>query len=206
MDIDARVGIESDLPVGAGFGVSGAAALGTALAANVAAGLDHTENELIEAAHVAEVESGTGLGDVVAQARGGVPIRTEPGAPGYGSLDGVPETARIEYTSFGDLSTTEVITGETDRLSVAGEAALSALRERPTLPRLFGLGREFAREAELLVPDVEAAIEAVENAGGVATMALLGRTVVALGSGLSEAGYDATASRVHLGGATLCDR
>jgi pantoate kinase len=197
VDVTARVDIEADLPVGAGFGVSGAAALGTALAANRAADCEYTENELIRIAHVAEVESGTGLGDVVAQARGGVPIRIESGAPEHGTLDGVAETARIEYVSFGNLSTAEVISGRTERLSTAGEGALSALRERPTLPRLFSLGREFAREADLLVPEVATAIEDVDEAGGEATMAMLGRTVVALGSGLTDAGYDATACRVH---------
>jgi pantoate kinase len=203
VDVTARVDIEADLPMGSGFGVSGAAALGTALAANRTAERGYTENELIRTAHVAEVEAGTGLGDVVAQARGGAPIRLEPGAPGYGELDGVPETARIEYVSFGDLPTAEVISGETASLSAAGESALDALREEPTLPRLFALGHEFAREADLLVPEVAAAIEAVADAGGAATMAMLGRTVVALDSGLSDAGYDATACRVYSGGGTL---
>jgi len=206
LGVTARVGIAPELPIGAGFGVSGAAALGTALAANRAAECGYTENELIGMAHVAEVEAGTGLGDVVAQARGGVPIRLEPGAPEYGDLDGVPETARIEYVSFGDLPTAEVIAGDTAPLSAAGESALDDLRTRPTLPDLFVLGREFAREADLLVPEVATAIGAVTDAGGEATMAMLGRTVVALGTGLTEAGYDAAACRVHPGGATLRER
>ena len=205
MDLTARVEINAELPVGAGFGVSGAAALGTALAANRAADCGYTENELIRTAHVAEVEAGTGLGDVVAQARGGVPIRLEPGAPEHGVLDGVAETARIEYTSFGDLSTAEVISEGTECLSKAGQEALSALQERPTLPRMFSLGRAFAREADLLVPEVATAIEDVGEAGGEATMAMLGRTVVALGAGLTDAGYDATACRIHPGCATLLE-
>jgi len=205
LDVTARVGIDADLPVGAGFGVSGAAALGTALAANRAFDRAHTENDLIRIAHVAEVEADTGLGDVVAQARGGVPIRLEPGAPGNGRLDGVPETARIEYRSFGDLPTADVVSGNTTRLSAAGESALADLGERPTLPTLFALGRTFAREADLLVPEVEGAIGAVLDTGGEATMAMLGRTVVALDTGLSDAGYDAEVCRVHPGGAAPRD-
>jgi pantoate kinase len=203
MGVTARVRIDTELPVGAGFGVSGAAALGTALAANRAARCGYTENELVRTAHVAEVRAGTGLGDVVAQARGGAPVRLEPGAPEHGVLDGVAETARIEYASFGDLSTSEVISGGTERLSRAGEEALSELRERPTLPRMLALGREFARETELLVPEVATAIEDVGDVGGEATMAMLGRTVVALGSGLTDAGYDATACRIYPGCETL---
>lgn len=199
----ARVTVESALPIGAGFGVSGAAALGTAIATNRGFECGRSENELVRIAHVAEVNSGTGLGDVVAQARGGVPIRLDPGAPDHGRLDGVPETGRIEYVSFGDLSTAAVISGDTDHLSAAGESALADLRARPTLSRLFALGREFAREADLLVPEVTEVIEAVTDAGGEATMAMLGRTVVARGSGLSEAGYDPDACRIHPAGATV---
>ncbi|WP_380676224.1 pantoate kinase [Salinigranum sp. GCM10025319] len=201
--VTARVAIDSDLPVGAGFGVSGAAALGTALASNTVFDGDRSENELVELAHVAEVESGTGLGDVVAQARGGVPIRVEPGAPGHGVLDGVPTSARVEYVTFGELSTAEVIEGDTTRLTEAGERALSELRERPTLPNLIRLSRRFAREAGLLVPEVETAIDSVTDAGGEATMAMLGRSVFALGTGLSEVGYDPNVCETYPSGAHL---
>jgi pantoate kinase len=199
----ARVAIDSDLPVGAGFGVSGAAALGTALASNTVFDGDQSENELVELAHVAEVDAGTGLGDVVSQARGGVPIRIEPGAPGHGVLDGVPTSARVEYVTFGELSTADVIEGDTTRLTRAGERALAELCERPTLPHLVQLSRRFAREAGLLVPEVEAAIEAVTDAGGEAAMAMLGRSVFALDDGLSAAGYDPNVCETYPSGAHL---
>jgi pantoate kinase len=199
----ASVELDSDLPIGAGFGVSGAAALGTALASNTVFDGGRSENELVEVAHVAEVESGTGLGDVVAQARGGIPIRVEPGAPGYGVLDGVPTSTRVEYVTFGELSTAEVIEGDTDRLTRAGERALAGLRDRPTLPRLLRLSRRFAREAGLLVPEVETAIETVGDAGGEAAMAMLGRSVFALDEGLSDAGYDPTVCETYPSGAHL---
>ena len=201
----AAVAATTDLPVGAGFGVSGAAALGTALAANEAFACGRSENELVRTAHVAEVEAGTGLGDVVAQARGGVPIRLEPGAPGYGELDGVPAGARIEYVTFGDLSTAEVLAGDTTALTEAGERALTALRRTPILPALMAASRTFAREAGLLVPEVAEAIEAVDETGGEAAMAMLGRTVFALGTGLSDAGYDPAVCHTHAAGARLVD-
>lgn len=203
LDVEARVRAETPLAAGAGFGVSGGLALGTALAANHAAGLGRSENELVGIAHAAEVAAGTGLGDVVAQARGGVPVRLEPGAPPHGVLDGVPATGRVEYLTFGELSTGDVITGDTETLSAAGETALERLCERPTLPTLFAAAREFAREADLLVPRVESAIDDVADAGGEACMAMLGETVVALGTGLSDAGYEPTACRISPPGSTL---
>lgn len=203
LGVTARVGAETDLPLGAGFGVSGATALATALAANAAFGCERSENELVELAHVAEVRAGTGLGDVVAQARGGLPVRVEPGAPPRGALDGVPASGRLEYVSFGGLSTSEVIGGDTDVLSTAGEDALAALRETPTVGTFFAQSRQFAREAGLLDDEVAEAVEAVADAGGEAAMAMLGRTVFALGTGLSAAGYDPEVCEIHRAGASL---
>ena len=205
------VAVETDLPIGAGFGVSGAAALGAALAANDALDRGRSENELVRIAHEAEVGRGTGLGDVVAQARGGVPIRLEPGAPGVGELDGVPATARVEYVTFGELSTEAVLGGDTTALSAAGEDALDRLRADPRLPTLMDAAREFACEADLLVPEVAEAIAAVdavgdsdeESDGPGAAMAMLGRTVFALGTGLSDAGYDPEGCRIDAAGARL---
>ncbi|MDB2270288.1 pantoate kinase [Halorubrum ezzemoulense] len=201
----ADVAVETDLPIGAGFGVSGAAALGAALAANDAFDRGRSENELVRVAHAGEVDRGTGLGDVVAQARGGVPVRLEPGAPGVGELDGVPASARVEYVTFGELSTEEVLGGDTDALSAAGEDALDRLRADPRLPTLMDAARGFAGEADLLVPEVAEAIDAVDAAGGEAAMAMLGRTVFALGTGLSDAGYDPEACRIDAAGARLVD-
>ncbi|WP_336034886.1 pantoate kinase [Halobacterium yunchengense] len=203
LDATATVHAETALPLGAGFGVSGAMALGTALAANEAFGAGRSENELVTAAHVAEVEAGTGLGDVVAQARGGVPIRLEPGAPGHGVLDGVPDAGRVEYVSFGGLSTSDVIGGDTDRLTAAGERALADVVAEPTLERFMALSRRFSRDAGLLDGEVAAVVDAVTDAGGEAAMAMLGRTVFALDTGLSDAGYDPEVCRVHPAGATL---
>jgi pantoate kinase len=203
LDVDASVRAETDLPVGAGFGVSGAAALGTALAANRTFDCGRSENELVTIAHAAEVRAGTGLGDVVAQARGGVPVRLDPGAPEYNRLDGVPERTRVEYLTLGGRSTSAVLSGDTDRLSEVGVDKLVRLVEEPTLSTLMVSSREFAREADLLTPEVEEVLEDVADEGGEAAMAMLGETVFALGNGLSRAGYDPETCETHPAGATL---
>lgn len=202
---EARVVAESDLPLGTGFGVSGAMALGTALAANDRFDRARSANDLVTLAHRAEVEAGTGLGDVVAQARGGVPIRLDPGAPGHGRLDGVPATRRVEYVTFGDLSTAEVLAGDTDPVVAAGDTALDRLVDRPTLATLVAESRRFARDAGLLTDRVRDAVDAVVDAGGEASMVMLGETVFALDSGLSDAGFDAEACRICHAGAHLAD-
>ncbi len=205
LDLDAgvRLEIDADLPLGAGFGVSGALALGTALAANAVFDCRLSENELVTIAHAADVRAGTGLGDVVAQARGGVPIRLEPGAPAVNSIDAVPARARVEYVTFGERSTADVLAGETDRLTEAGRTALSRVVSEPTLSSVIYASRRFAREADLLTPDVREAIEAVAAEGGQASMAMLGDTAFAVGTGLTDAGYDPAVCAIDPAGAAL---
>jgi len=199
----ARVRARSEVPLASGFGVSGALALGTALCANAVFDCELSENELVTIAHGAEVQAGTGLGDVVAQARGGVPVRLEPGAPGPGVMDGIPARSRVEYVTLGELSTAEVLSGDTDELTGAGERALSALVQEPTLSRFVLASRRFAREADLLTDRVRDVILDVSEADGTGSMAMLGETVFALGTGLSDAGHDPSVCRIHPTGAHL---
>ncbi|MFB6124742.1 MAG: pantoate kinase [Halanaeroarchaeum sp.] len=203
LDVTASVAATTDLPLGAGFGVSGAMALGTALAANAVFDVGRSENDLVRLAHVAEVESGTGLGDVVAQARGGIPIRLEPGAPPAGALDAIPAVPEVEYLALGELSTPDVLADRPERITRAGTAALETLGERPTVDRFVTASRQFTGDVGLLTDDLRAVVDDVEAAGGVASMAMLGKTVFAVGTGLTDAGYDATRTAVHPGGGTL---
>jgi pantoate kinase len=206
LGVSARVTATTDLPVGSGFGVSGAMALGTALTANAVFDAKLSENELVTLAHGAEVQAGTGLGDVVAQVRGGLPIRLEPGAPPAGTLDGIPARTRVEYLAFGELSTETVIGGDTEALSQAGKEALSRVVAEPTLPQFMYASRRFAREAGLLTERVRDTVVDVTEAGGEASMAMLGQTVFALGTGLSDAGYDPAVCETHHAGASLVAR
>jgi pantoate kinase len=203
LDVRAQVRGETDLPIGTGFGVSGAMALGTALAANAAFERHLSENELVTIAHGAEVQAGTGLGDVVGQARGGVPIRREPGSPQHNDLDAIPDRARIEYVVRGELDTAAVLSGDTEMLTQAGTQALAQVVSEPTLETFMHASRQFSREAGLLTDAVHEVVTDVADAGGSATMAMLGETVVALGTGLSDAGYDPSVCAVHPGGATV---
>ena len=200
---DVRVRAESDLPLGAGFGVSGAMALGTALATNAALDRGLSHNELTSIAHGADVQASTGLGDVVAQARGGVPIRLEPGDPQRNHVDAIVARSDLEYLVLGDLATGDVVGEEDDLLSTAGDRALSQVVREPTLSGFVLAARQFSRESELLTDDVMDVVMDVNEAGGDAFMAMLGETVVALDGGLSQAGYDATRCAIDPCGARL---
>jgi pantoate kinase len=201
LGVTAAVTAQSDVPMGAGFGVSGALALGTAMAANRAFDCRLSENELVTIAHGAEVQSGTGLGDVVAQARGGMPIRLEPGDPQNNLLDGIPGRFRVEYLTLGERATRSELAGDNEQLNRAGEEALSRVVKDPTLSQFMYASRRFAREADLLSDEVRDIIEAVNQADGEAAMAMLGDTIFAAGTGLTDAGYDPSVCRTSRMGA-----
>lgn len=203
LDVTARIEASLSVPLGAGFGVSGALALGTAFGANLLIHGRHAENELVRLAHAADVIAGTGLGDVVAQHRGGAPIRLEPGAPGIGTLDGIPQRRAVEWLSLGDLSTEDVLTGDTTAIEAAGDTALERLRDRPTLDRFMDESAHFAREAALLTDELEEIIETVESAGGRASMAMLGQTVFALDDDLSNGGFEANRHEMGAAGVRI---
>jgi len=114
----------------------------------------------------------------------------------------------VEYVTFGELSTEDVLGGDTAALSAAGEDALDRLRADPRLPTMMDAARAFASEADLLVPEVAEAIAAVGDSPEKyddhgAAMAMLGRTVFGLGTGLSDAGYDPEVCRIDAAGARL---
>lgn len=179
-----RVRTKLDMPLGSGFGASGAGALGCALALNAHFDLGLTADQAASVAHVAEVSNGTGLGDVIGQSTGGLVIRLEPGAPGIGRVDRIPvPPLKVNYVVSGPISTKEVLSDKATMKAVneAGEAALKELLRRPTLRDFMRLSRWFTVQAGLASDWVLDAIEAVEADDGMASMVMLGDAVFAFG-------------------------
>lgn len=176
-DVTATVRLDTEAPIGCGFGVSGAATLATALAANERFDLGHDRDALVEASHRAEVQAGTGLGDVFIQNCGGLVWDTGDG------LERTARTDRIEYTSHGGITTAAVLgdEGTMEQVTAAGRTALATVQPKGTLADLFDASWQFARESGLATGRVADAVATVQDAGGAATMALLGETVVATG-------------------------
>ena len=98
---------ETSLPIGCGFGTSGAGALSLALALNQAAGSPLDRLGAAALAHRAELEAGTGLGTVLGETFGGFEVRTEAGAPGTGRVVNLPypESLRAVFLVFGPRAT-----------------------------------------------------------------------------------------------------
>lgn len=192
------------IPIGAGFGASAAGALSTALAVNKALSLDMTFNDLAKAAHIAEVKNRTGLGDVAGMICGGIDIRKHAGIPPVGNIDRIPcRNEIISWVCFGGISTRSVISDDMKKKSInkAGRLRLKELIKKPTLDNFFRQSRAFAKEIDMISPQVRDAIEAVEAAGGLASQAMLGNTVFAINDNgaLSKFGEVHTSRISHAG-------
>ena len=181
-----KVDLTSPLPLGCGFGLSGAASLATAYALNELLHLGKDTETLAMVAHVAEVENRTGLGDVCSQYHGGCLVKLKEGAPLV--ADRLPITEQpIYYRYFGPIQTSEVLGNreQTLRINRAADAALSVLqtltRAEPNTELFnacFRVSKRFSVESGLLSDArVIETIEQIEAAGGVASMIMLGNGV-----------------------------
>jgi len=179
-----RAKTELEMPFGAGFGASGAGALGCAYALNAHFDLGLTADQAACFAHEAEVCNGTGLGDVVAQNTGGLVVRLEPGGPGIGRIDRIPvPPLPVDYVVRGPISTRDVLSDKEamSLVNKAGVAALKELLKRPTLQNFMVVSKRFTEQSGLASDWARDAIEAVEAAGGMASMIMLGDAVFAFG-------------------------
>ena len=180
------VDLTADVPLGYGFGVSGAAALATALVVNTDPGQGLTMEQAAVVAHCADVVNRTGMGDVAGQFTGGLVIRTVVGAPGVGAVEKLPvDNMEVSWVCLGEISTSLVLDDKKtmERINVLGQRALKAMLKRPGVEHFMSLSRDFAFETGLVSPGAADAIEAVEASGGLASMTMLGDTVFALGDG-----------------------
>ncbi len=141
-----------DLPVGCGYGASGAGALGTIY------GLDHVLNlklsniEKGKLAHIAEVVNHTGLGTVCGQLRGGLCILREPGYPCISERINFPRNLKVICGTFGMIHTKSVLTHPKLNLMIkkAGRRAQKMLIQNPNIVTFIHASIEFVKETEIL--------------------------------------------------------
>ncbi len=171
-----------DVPIGSGFGSSGAGALSTALALNQALNLGLSYNELGRIAHVAEVECKTGLGTVGPLMLGGCILTTKSGAPGFNAIDRIPlrPSHKIVSVHFGPIPTKKIITKKSakPRINEWGGKSLSSIIQRPTIENFMKVSKEFAEGIGLMTDKVTKAINMIESAGAIgATQNMIGEAV-----------------------------
>ena len=188
-DTPTMIESTSNVPIGCGFGASGAGALSAAYALNSALSLDLTTDQLTETAHVAEVKNRSGMGDVMGQAHGGIVIRTHAGAPPFGKFDRIPASDhKVLCIVLGEISTKSILNDEhaVRQINSAGRDAMKALLKAPTIENFMTLSKEYAIDTGLVNERTLDIIETVESVGGMASQAMLGDTVFSIVTEKSE--------------------
>lgn len=173
-----RINISSDLPLGSGFGLSGASALAAAYALNSLLDLKYTNLELAKIAHIAEVENRTGLGDVVNQYFGGFLLKLKP------SSEFITEKIPLEdipvYCKYFSKLSTKTVLSNPEKKQIINKSATKTLGKLKTqkFSDIISISKEFALNSGLLTnKKVINLIKKIEGGGGHASMIMLGNSV-----------------------------
>lgn len=187
-DKKIQVKISSKLPLGAGFGMTGAGALAAAYALNKLLKLGKSKEKLAMIAHTAEVENGTGLGDVGGEFNGGFNAKFKRGQPLKGVSLGI-NNKNIYYKFFSKLETKKVINDKNKKIKLnkAGDKSLKSIKKiindkkinkNELFKKIIKISKEFSTESGLLQDKrVKNLIKKIEEKNGNASMIMLGNAV-----------------------------
>jgi pantoate kinase len=179
--VDHRV----EVPIGAGYGASAAAALSAALALSEAADLGLSVNEAGTVAHLAEIENQTGLGGIGPLLTGGFVLSRKSGGPGIAVIDRIPVSPKIKLVSacVGPIPTKAVLRSEVlrRRINALGSATFQSIT-RDLRPHSFmRASRAFAYGLKLMSPQTARLMDLMNNEDAIgATQNMLGQAVHAL--------------------------
>ncbi|MCW4053052.1 MAG: GHMP kinase [Candidatus Bathyarchaeota archaeon] len=183
VSIEAGLKVEhyAEVPLGGGFGSSGAGALSLALALNEVLELGLTRIQAAQKAHTAEILCKTGLGTVIAETFGGLEIRTKPGAPGIGEVKHIPLGSDYVFASLslGSLPTGKALSNRNLRALINkwGHEFMCRIMARPTLENVLSFSRKFAENTGLITKQVRRVLQQTDAAKITCAMPLFGEGV-----------------------------
>ena len=178
-----RVNHELQPPMKYGFGISAAGALGVVLALNRALGLGMSPMQCGQIAHRAEIVNKTGLGDVIAELKGGLLLRSKPGAPGIGEVEKIACDYYVVVFLVGEELETKPILRDEDkkkRINNAGGRCMELFTGKPTPKNFLETSRKFTLDTGLMSKKVYLAMKILKNHGVIAAMTMLGNAVFTL--------------------------
>jgi pantoate kinase len=171
----------SILPMGCGYGTSGAGALSLSLALNEALGSNLSHIEAAQIAHKAEVKYRTGLGTVTSAFYGGLVIRTRPGAPGFAEVKKIIPSSSLRVVSgaFGPISTAGVLSnsGLKKRINLCGRGLVSRQVKRPETNTFMRLSRRFADCLGIISLRLREAISIMQQRRITSSMMMIGESL-----------------------------
>jgi pantoate kinase len=143
-----------DVPIGMGFGTSAGGALTTCLALKEALELPLTYNQIGKIAHLAEIQSQTGLGTVSSlSVGGGLILVTEPGSPGVCKIDRIPlNQDYVIVAGFYDSKISKTVLASSlseqrELINRYGRQTLTDILEKPTVENFLSCCWLFAQKA-----------------------------------------------------------
>jgi len=144
-----NVEITSPSRLGEGLGFSAALSIVVAASALHNLGKPLTLNRVGIIAHEVEVRMMTGLGDVVAELRGGgLVLRLKPGAPGVSELDVIPVRESVSVIPCivrPGFTTPQMLRDYWHAIKEAGERAFKKFVAEPSFERFLELSYEFSK-------------------------------------------------------------
>ena len=182
-----KIELKSKLPLGCGFGLSGASALAVAFAVNKLLNLKKSKKELGIIAHTADVENKTGLGDVVNQYYGGFFAKLKPSS--HFAVERIPIASKEVYCKyFGKISTKSIITSPklVRDINTAADISLKKIKallgnknkKEIKFADIINISKEFAVNSGLLNDKLTIkTINKIGKNGGNVSMIMLGNAV-----------------------------
>lgn len=173
-----------DVPIGQGFGSSGAGALSLALALNEVFNLNLTRFEAAQIAHMAEVRCKTGLGTVTAETFGGLEMRLKSGAPGVGKIRRIPihHDYVVACLYSRPISTKRILANQIyrRRINEIGGKLLAELIKCPGPAKFMALSRRFAEHLGLISRRMRNVLDETDKSGLTFSMAMFGEMIFAI--------------------------
>jgi len=173
---------EIDVPVGYGFGCSGAVALSLAIALNDALKYGYTKTKVAQIAHKAEIKCQTGLGDVLASYHGGFEIRIKSGAPGVGEVQRITPKEKLEVMiiCFNPISTKKFLKEKISLINGLGGKMVQKLVKSQDMDEFQDMSIKFAQYIHVITPKMNKVIKDLHDNGIKCGIALFGETIFSL--------------------------
>tara|TARA_Y100000758_G_scaffold152413_1_gene108189 strand:+ start:361 stop:1185 length:825 start_codon:yes stop_codon:yes gene_type:complete len=178
------VNLDRELPVGFGFGISGASALSACLSISNSISAAH------KASHMAEVEYNTGLGDVAAQAaslrKNHFPSIVIRNSPGFNESVKIinPSHSFAVCLQGGGKNTNQVLNNDV-LTSKINEAFSQINSHNFSIPNIISSGFSFSKSAGLLSSNSSEIISSLPD-DSLATLAHLGTAIIAFGEDILQ--------------------
>ncbi len=159
---DILIEHESDVPVESGFGTSASAALGICF--SIKDLIKISPMECIRIAHETEVKNLSGLGDVVAEVKGGVEIRRTPGIEGI--IENIPSNnLKVMGISLGKKRTESILKNpeKVKIIEKCGTKLLNKLLSEPNVERLMQCSKIFTYKTGIMSKEILDLIEVISE-------------------------------------------